>query len=191
MDGRGDGIVQRISRRIALHGLGAAGVGAALAWRTRPATAQDGTPEVGCAGDPAVGDTVEVIGPDGEPVINLTITELIDPFEEYDPRGAPARGQRFAVVQLDVEAVGPRPFSLDAYAFSLQDSDGFVARPTSLTLPAETTLVPLASAALENGAVAKGFLAFSALQGVRLDRLFFIPASDRLILAADLRSSSE
>src|SRR5262245_22644452 len=126
MDERENGLVQRISRRFALRGLGATGVGAALAWRGRLASAQDGTPAAGCAGDPAVGDTVAVVGPDGEPVIDLTVTELIDPFEDYDPRGAPARGQRYVVVQVDVEAVGPRPFAIDPSAFTLQDADGFV-----------------------------------------------------------------
>jgi hypothetical protein len=191
MDEQRNGLVQRISRRFALRGLGAAGVGTALAWRGRSAGAQDGTPEPACAGDPAVGDTVAVIGPDGEPVIDLTVTELIDPFEDYDPRGAPARGQRYVVLQVDIEAVGPRPFALDPYAFVLQDADGFVGRPIGLSLPAETTLVPLAGATLESGAIAKGFLAFAAFQGITVDRLFFAPASDRLILAADLRTSSD
>jgi hypothetical protein len=190
MEERESGVVQRISRRIALRGVGATGLGAALAWRTRPVAGQDGTPEAGaggCPGDTQVGDIVSVIGPDGAPLIDLTVTELIDPFEDYDPRGAPTRGQRFVMAQIDVEAVAPRPFQLDAYAFALQDSDGFLARPIGLTLPADTTLVPLASATLESGAIAKGFVAFSALQGVQLHRLFFVPAADRLILAADLR----
>jgi hypothetical protein len=188
MDGRRREIVERISRRMAVRGLGAAGLGAALGVAVRPAVAQDATPSAeACPGDPHAGDTVPVIGPDGAVILTLTVTEVIDPFEEYDPTAPPARGQRFVVVRIDAEGIGPRPFDLDPNAFYLQDADGFLARPIGLRLGPEVTLTPLARIALEDGAVAKGFLAYAVLGGVRLDRLFFAPASDRLVLVADLR----
>lgn len=190
MDEPRHGIVERVSRRLAVRGLGAAGFGAALGLMARPAPVdgQDATPPAGgCPADPGIGDAVSVVGPDGADLVTVTASELIDPFEEYDPSGSPARGQRFVVVRVDAEAISPRPFDLDPNAFYLQDADGFLARPVGLRLAADVTITPLERAALEAGAVARGFIAYSVLGGVELHRLFYAPASDRLVLIADLR----
>ena len=94
---------------------------------------------------------------------------------------------RFVVIRIDAEGVGPRPFDLNPSAFYVQDRDGFLIRASNIRLAADVSLAPLDRQSLESGSIAKGFLGFSVLTGVELHRLLFMPASDRLVLVADLR----
>jgi hypothetical protein len=185
--------VERLSRRLAVRGFGAIGLGTAglaLGWRGRPASAQDdeATPVAGgCLDDPGVGDTVSVVGPEGEEVVQVTVAELRDRFQDYDPRYPPEPGRRFVVVQIDVEVTGPRPFTVVPGAFFLQDSDGFTYPPFGITLPAETTDVLLTQSDLATESQISGILAFQVLRDVALARLFYAPTSGRLLMVADLR----
>ena len=188
------GRVERLSRRLALRGFGALGLGtagAALGWRSRRAGAQgdeDATPAAdGCAADPRVGDTVSVVGPEGTELIQVTVSELRDRFEDYDPRYPPQPGHRVTVVQVEVEVTGTRPFTVAPSAFFIQDSEGFTYQPYSITLPAETTDVLLTQTELASESNIAGLLAFQVVRDAGLDRLFYEPASGRLLLVADLR----
>jgi Domain of unknown function (DUF4352) len=180
-----------LSRRLALRGFGAVGVGAAGAALARrgPAAAQDdGTPAAdGCAADPRVGDAVSVVGPEGSEVVQVTASELLDRFEDYDPRYPPQPGHRFTVIRIEVEVTGPRPFTVVPGAFFLQDADGFTYTPIGITLPAETTQVLLAQSDLASESNIGGLIAFQVVRDVGLARLFYSPASGRLLMVADLR----
>ncbi len=180
----------RLNRRLAVRGAGVAGLGAALGWRAESGLAQDATPATGgaCAGDPRVGDTISVVGPEGSEIAQVTTTDFVDPFQDYSPNSPPQAGQRFVVAQVSVEVTGPRPMRVDPSAFFLQDAEGFVYRPTSITLPDDTTETPFEGADVESGASAEGLIAFSVIRSAELVRLFHQPESARLLLLADLRS---
>jgi hypothetical protein len=188
MEATNAGRIERLSRRLALRGLGAVGLGAAFARHDRAAAQDDGTPAAdGCASDPKVGDPVSVVGPEGDEVVQVTVAELLDRFQDYDPRYPPEPGRRYTVVQIDIEVTGPRPFTVVPSAFFLQDSDGFTYTPYSITLPAETTQVLLTQSDLAPDSRIGGILAFQVLRDVDLARLFYAPASGRLLMVADLR----
>jgi len=189
-----DTITARISRRLALRGAGAIGLGAALGVPAR-ATARQGTPAATpaaggnsvCAGDPGVGDAVSVVGPEGTEIAVVTVTEQRDPFDDYNPNAPPQAGQRFAVVGMRVEVTGPRPFRVDPFQLFVQDAEGFVYQPASISLPDENSGTLLQGEELATGGQIEGLVGFSVLRGAELVRLFFQPQGDRLLLLADLR----
>jgi len=149
------------------------------------ATAQDG----GTAAIPAVGEAVPFIGGDGTEVARLTVTEVVDPFEDYDASfGAPERGQHFVMVRLEVENISSRPFPIDPSAVRLQDADGFLYSYTFITRPSEATEAEpdLAFQEIPAGDTVSGPIFFPVLNDVELVRVLFTPDSDRLVFLADL-----
>ena len=79
---------------------------------------------------PTIGDPVPVVGPEGTEVAVITVDDLSDPFEDYDPGSPPERGSHFVLVTMTVENTGSRPLSFDPNAVALQDADGFVYSPS-------------------------------------------------------------
>jgi Domain of unknown function (DUF4352) len=177
----------RVDRRLALRGAGLAGLGVALGWRGRVA-AQDGTPvAAGGCGDPVVGGSFSVKGPDGAEVAVFEVTELGDPFQDYATGYDPQPGQRYAVVSVGVEATGPRPYSLNAYNFLLHDVDGYLYRPVGITLVEDSTDVFLQNLEMASGTRTEGLVGFAVPRDAELVRLFYQPDGEQLLLLADLR----
>ena len=179
----------RINRRTALRGAGAVGAGSLLAWTQGGASAQNGTPTAGGAcGDPRSGDIVSVIGPEGTETATITVTDVLDPFEAYDPNYAPQPGFRYVAVAIEAEVTGPRPVDVYGYFFFVQDAEGFVFRNATAQLAADSDDTVFADASLAPGSSGAGLLTFAVLRTASVARLFFQPDAERLILAADLRS---
>ena len=156
-----------------------------LAASSRLVTAQDADG----AEIPAIGEPVPFIGQEGTEVARLTVTEVVDPFEDYDASfGAPERGQHFVMVRLDVENTGTRPFPIDPSAVRLQDSDGFLYSYTFVSRSAEESESDpdLAFVEVPAGDTASGPIFFSVVNDVELVRVLFTPDFDRLVFLADL-----
>ena len=163
--------------------------------------AQDATPRAGGASDdPTLGDVVTYIGSNGQELGTVTIDEIADPFEEYDPSFPPDRGSRFVLVTLTIENTGSRPLPVQSFDFILQDVEGFTYTPSQVyregelgTTPATPTAdedappATLENQDLEPGDSVTGVLGYEVLVGVAPARVFFTPDSGRLILLADLR----
>ena len=62
-----------------------------------PAQAQD-------EGTTGVGTAMAVPGPDGAPVGSITITDVIDPFPDYNPDYPPEAGIRYVMVNVVFDA---------------------------------------------------------------------------------------
>lgn len=180
----------RINRRTALRGAGAVGAGSLLAWTHAGASAQDATPAAGgaCGNDPRAGDAVSVIGPEGAETASITVTDVVDPFDAYDPNYAPQPGFRYVAVAIEAAVTGPRPVDVYGYFFVVQDAEGFVFRNASAQLAEDSAETLFADASLAPGTSGAGLLIFAVLRTASVARLFFQPDAERLILAADLRS---
>jgi Domain of unknown function (DUF4352) len=157
------------------------------------ALAQDATPSAGggmnAVGDPLVGTAVPYIGSDGNEIAKITVDEVIDPFEEYDPSFSPERGSRLVGVIVTVENTGTRPHEVNPFDFLIQDDQGFLYGDTfvALTEEAEAEYPELESDDLADGDSVTGFLAFEVLADTSLVQIFYSPESDRLITLADIR----
>src|SRR5688572_18142174 len=88
----------------------------ALAPGPAPAAAQDGTPSAQqrsrSAGLP-VGTELPILDGGGRERGRITIEEVVDPFDDYDPGSPPEEGRRFVLLTVALAATGERPFAGD------------------------------------------------------------------------------
>lgn len=159
-----------------------------LALSLHSATARQATPTAG-APTPDVGTTVAVIGNDGTEIAAVTVTELTDPFDGYDPGSPPERGFHFVALNVTIANTGTRTFEADPYDISLIDADGFryglgsVYRGSDPTPPDFERQGELAP-----GAEVSGLIAFQVLNSVDVAQVLYTPESDRLITLVDRRA---
>lgn len=147
-----------------------------------PASAQEGGADAG------IGTAVPVIGTEGGEVARITVTEIEDPFEDYDPGAEPERSYHYVLLHLDVENTGSRPYTFDAYGVTLQDAEGFLYQQTFVSRPEDqaTADPEFTGEEIEAGDVASGVIGYQILNGAELVRVVFQPQFDRLIFLADL-----
>jgi hypothetical protein len=140
---------------------------------------------------PAIGEAVTIKDYDGSDWAEVTITGIIDPFEQFDPSNAPERGQHFVLINITITNVGPRPLSIDPYTFYLVDADGFAYYPANLYFPAESPLQLLQYAdGLETGQSVEGVLGYQVFNDVDVTEVIFRPGGDRLITVADATTAA-
>ena len=141
---------------------------------------------------PGIGGVITYIGPDGAAAGTIMISALTDPYEDYDPSSPPARGSSFVRIDVTFVNSGSRPLEVDPTDLYLQDSDGFLYSAGGLFLgSAATTADPeLTYQELPAGMEVSGWVGFEVLAGATLTGIFYIPASDRLILLADLSAGA-
>jgi hypothetical protein len=108
---------------------------------------------------PDLGAVVEVLGPNGRPVLNVTIEEWLDPLPDVDASVQPSRGYHFAGAVVTIENVGSGTYSLDPYSFKMLDADGFEASGTSAYRP-EPEIADLEYADLSSGDSVTGVVSF-------------------------------
>lgn len=178
------------TRRRALGTL-AGGTLAALAAGTGPlrgsVAAQAGTPTPNDCGDPTLMTAVPYISVEGIEIGQVTIVEVADPFTGYRQNSPPIRGNRFLLLNVGVENTGPNPWQFDPGRIYLQDEEGFLFYPTGVDLGDPPVATGLSGQEIPPDTSVSGAVGYSILKGVTPVRVFYSPASDRLILLADLR----
>ncbi|MGH2531121.1 MAG: DUF4352 domain-containing protein [Thermomicrobiales bacterium] len=158
-------------------------------------TAQDATPEAPQAGpagdaagggDPAVGEAAIYINEQGEEAAQVTIEEVIDPFEDYDEGDGPDRGYRFVALRITVEATGEDAVDVSAFDFLLQDSQGFLWNDTLVFRAEEQEEADpeMEDANLAPGDSVSGLLFYTLYADNDVDHIFWQPESGRLITVA-------
>lgn len=163
-----------------------AGAGIGLAGLDR-ALAQDGTPTTGSTvcGTP-IETPVTFKNVEGQPILEFTVTKIIDPFQGYNPSYPPPRGNRFVLLGVKVENVGANPYAFDPGRVFLQDADSFVIYASGVDLGVEPVEVGIGYQEIPPGATVEGVIGYVLIQGIVPIRAFFAPSSDRLLLLADL-----
>jgi hypothetical protein len=178
----------QISRRKALVSMGAAVPASMLLPRALSVAAQDaGTPTAG-ADNPSIGDAVPIMNVEGVQVATVKVNSVTDPFQGYRPSNPPARGSRFVVISVTVEASGDLPFGFDPYRIFLQDDQGFVIYPSNVDLGEAPVEPAVVGGEVAPGTPNSGAIGYTVIRGVTPIRVFFAPAGDRLIMLADLRA---
>ncbi len=134
---------------------------------------------------PAPGTPVTVRGNDGSDVAGITVSELTDPFTDYDASSPPQRGNHYVLVSITITNTGVRPFEVNPSAYYLVDTDGFRMRSTSVYR--DTSQLPdLQYAELAPGDSVSGAIGFEVLNGVTLTAVVYAPQSDRSLTIDDL-----
>ena len=97
------------------------------------------------------GDAVPVTDEAGAAVGSITVTEVVDPFIDFDPAYPPEEGGRYVAVNVAFDADAGNRFDIAPYAIVLQDDAGFLWNQASMVL-AEDALIPeLSSQTLASG----------------------------------------
>jgi len=139
-------------------------------------------------GPPAVGSPVAIIGVEGTEVAQITVTEVEDPYEAFDPGSPPDTSYHYVLVHLEVENTGVRPYLANAYGVSLQDADGFLYLQSYLFRTEEQIAddPDFPNEEIAPGDTASGVVAFQVLDSADMVRVVYQPTYDRLFFLADL-----
>jgi hypothetical protein len=118
----------------------------------------------------------------------VTIENVIDPFEDYDPDfGEPERGTRWVALQVTVVASGDKAVKVQPYDFVVQDEQGFLYGNgfISRTEEPEADAPELEDANLAPGDEVSGLMFFQVVDDAQLSHIFWQPDSGRQ-LSVDL-----
>ncbi len=141
-------------------------------------TAQDAaTPE--SRAESGAGNEVVVVDQDGDDLARFTISEVQDPFKDYEDFSAPERGTRYLSVMMTVENLGERDLDFNTFDLLLRDEDGFIYGTAFVSLP-DGGPAELESEAIATGDTLEGIVIFSLLSDASPSDLFYAP-SERLI----------
>jgi hypothetical protein len=144
---------------------------------------------LGPAPSPTANTPVSVLGPDGAEIAQATVSDLTDPFNDYDANSAPERGTHFVTLTLNVTNTSPRPLAVDPSRVFLLDTDGFLSGSTTINRGSQPAVPDFTyQDSLAPGAQATGLIGFQVLSGVDLVSVVYRPSNDRLITLATLGS---
>ena len=140
---------------------------------------------------PALGETVAIVDSEGG-TGSVTVSDVVDPFEDVDPSQTPPEDGRFVMVTLVYENTSDGRFFVEPYGLLLRDENGNLWSATSVTRLEETELVPdITSAQLAPGDRLSGAVVFVVPEGVGLAGIYTSPVSGQLLQLADLESGSD
>lgn len=137
--------------------------------------------------DPQIGDTVTVYSEQGDPLAEITVTNVERGWEGYDEYSEPARGQEILAVSVEVVNLAERSsYEFAEYDFGVQDAMGHY-WGTGYVSVAEEPEPPLleSSVTLEGEASEEFTLLFVIYDDVPLNYLYF-QQSGTLVTLVDL-----
>jgi hypothetical protein len=154
----------------------------------QPAAALQATPTAVAPDRPEIGTAVTVTGTDGSELAQVKVSQILDPFDAYEPNAPPKRGFRFVLLHVSVVNSGTRALGIDPASFGLVDSDGFRYTRFNVNLGKEPVVPRLdRQNAVAPGAAVTGAVGFEVLEGVRIVHVVYAPGNDRLITVVDRR----
>jgi hypothetical protein len=140
---------------------------------------------------PVLGESVAIVDSEGGNG-SVTVTEVVDPFEDVDPSQTPPEDGRFVMVTLVYENTSDGRFFVEPYGLLLRDANGNLWSATSVTRPEESELVPdITNAQLAPGDRLSGAVVFVVPAGTDLAGIYTSPVSGQLLQLADLESGSD
>ncbi len=155
--------------------------------------AQDGTPAADAEpaedrSNPVVGDTVTFITESGSKTAELTLSDVIVPWDEYSQYYEPDPGTHYVAFVIEITNFGTRGnLVVRADDFRVQDVDGFFYSRSTSDAADDATLVPTRSEiAIGPGEMGEMIVVYPVLDGVELSHLFWQPDFDRLLTIANL-----
>jgi hypothetical protein len=135
---------------------------------------------------PGIGTPVPYTDPEGVTHGTVTIDEVADPFEDFDPERPPEPGTRYVLLTVAFEAAADQTFEPQAYQVIPQDANGFLWTSGFVPRPADVVIPDLQGQPLAPGNRISGVVGYIVPEDAVLDRIWFSPTSDHTVLLADL-----
>jgi hypothetical protein len=143
-------------------------------------------------GNPGVGEAGTIYGSNGEPAGEVSVTEITDPFTEYDPTSSPpARGYHWAMIVVSLTA-GNQPMTVNYSGFQMTDSDGFVSYQGYVYRSQESmdAQPDLGASELEAGQSASGAIFVQVFGDSTIALIEYSPSYEQSFVVADLRDEA-
>ncbi|MDF3053874.1 MAG: hypothetical protein K0S19_1979, partial [Geminicoccaceae bacterium] len=137
-----------------------------------------GVPQVAAQDE---GTAVQVTDEEGADVGSIAVTEVIDPFTDFDPAYPPEEGGRYVAVNVAFDADAGNRFEISPYTIVLQDEAGYLWNQASVPLPDDALVPELSSQTLGPGSRVTGVVGFVVPEGREPARVLYQPESSRLI----------
>jgi hypothetical protein len=133
---------------------------------------------------PAAGGSTSITGPEGAGSATVTVSDFVDPFEDYDPSYRPLRGYHFVMATISVENTGQLPFTIYPTDFQLVDTDGFTYYATQVARIDQGSVADFTGAdAMSAGNIVSGAIFFQVLNEATVQSLVY-GSFDRLTTVA-------
>jgi archaellum component FlaG (FlaF/FlaG flagellin family) len=135
------------------------------------------------------GEAVTVIDNDGSEWSEVMVSDIVDPFQGFDPSYAPQRGQHYVLIDVTITNVGPRPMRVDPTNFFVLDTQGVLYGSVSFNLAAGATEKLFESQnELKTDASASGVIGFLVYNDSVISEVVYAPRGDRVITVATPRT---
>lgn len=156
------------------------------------AQAQTGTPasggSTGSFGIP-LGTAVPWVGPDGAQLATISVTNITDPFQGYDPSYAPNRGYHYALADVTVTNTSSGPIDFDPTYLVAIDNDGFVSSQAYVTFSDPAVTQMSYATGIAPGASVSGVIPYPLFGDATVQRMAYNPSYDRFVEVLDLRTA--
>jgi hypothetical protein len=144
-----------------------------------PVAAQDPSP-------PAIGSAVTFVDAEGVERGVITIEELADPFEEFNPGSPPAEGMRYVLLTMSFDATTDQTFDADPQDVVVRDASGILYYRGSVPRPPEVLVPELQSQSLAPGNRISGVIGYVLPADAAIDDILYQPETYRFVPLADL-----
>lgn len=138
----------------------------------------------------ALGDAVSVSNEEGDTLGSIAVTEVTDPYEAFDPNSPPEPGSRYVALTVAFDADAGERFDIEPRSIVLQDDAGFLWNQSSFVVPDDAVVPELSSDTLAPGSRVSGVVVFPVPDERAPARVFYQPASSRLVDLADLANEA-
>jgi len=137
----------------------------------------------------AVGTPVSIMNTSGVDAVQVTVDNVMAPFEGYDASSAPARGSSYVALQVTVTNTGAAVLSVSPSDFQVVDAEGFVLSSTYVGRT-DTTVPDYDYLDLDPGASQTGIIVYQIYQGVPVAKVLYGDAYTSLAVVADVTETT-
>lgn len=129
----------------------------------------------------AAGPEVQFVDDEGLVRGVVQITELHDPFADFDPARPAGAGERYVGLIAVFTAADDQTFDTNPYYIVARDTDGYLYNPSYVPRPADVIVPDLQSQTLAPGNRISGFVGYTLPSDVVLQDILYLPSSYRSI----------
>jgi len=123
---------------------------------------------------------------DGNGVVHgtVTVTQLADPFTDFDPNAPPPEGQRYVLLTVVFEAAEDQAMYADPYSLTLQDANGYLIGLQNVPRPPENVRPNLEAQTMSPGDRVSGYVGYVVPADLPIAAVMWSPEGGRLITLA-------
>jgi len=137
-------------------------------------------------GQTGVGTPVTYVDPEGVTRGTITVSEVADPFEGFEPSSPPAEGTKYVLVTVVFEAAVDQTFEVQPWQVVPQDANGYVYSYGYVPRPADSIIPDLQGQTMAPGNRISGVIGYVVPDDAQIDQVYYSPVSDRLVTLVDL-----